>query len=399
MNYKQITNNIYWVGALDHDLRVFDIIMNTPYGTTYNSYVVKGSEKTAIFESVKAEFFDDYLNKLKELNFDFDSLAYIVVSHTEPDHAGSVDKLLELAPNAKIVASKIAIKYLKGIVNKDFEFIEVTDNSTLSLGDKTLKFLSVPMLHWPDTIYTYIEEDKMLVTCDSFGAHYCFDEIFNDHIENKENYMDALKYYFDCIIGPFKPFVLKALSKIEKLEIDTICPGHGPILRSNPQEIIDKYKEWSQATPKNEIKKIIIPYVTAYGYTEMIANEIVKGINFVGQFDIKLYNIIDHNEATILADINTCDALIVGSPTILADVLEPVRILLAKLNPIVHGGKIAGAFGSYGWSGEAVPRLENRLKELKMKIPCESLNINFKPSQEELKQCFDFGVSIATALK
>ncbi|MGL4991937.1 MAG: FprA family A-type flavoprotein [Sarcina sp.] len=398
MKYKEIKNNIYWVGALDHDLRVFDIIMNTPYGTTYNSYLVKGSEKTAIFESVKAEFFDDYLEKLKELNVDFENLSYIVVSHTEPDHAGSVGKLLELAPNAKVVGSKLAIKYLKGIVNKDFEFIEVTEGSTLSLGDKTLEFFSVPMLHWPDTIYTYIKEDKTLVTCDSFGSHYCFDDVFNNLIENKEDYMDALKYYFDCIMGPFKPYMLKAIEKIDNLEIETVCPGHGPVLVSNPREIIEICRNWCLPVPANEIKKVVIPYVTAYGYTEMIAKEIVRGIESVGTFDIKLYNIINHETSEMLNEIGSCDALIVGSPTILADVLEPVRILLAHLNPIVHGGKIAGAFGSYGWSGEAVPRIESRLHELKMHMPAKALNINFKPSQEELKECFEFGVTIAKNL-
>lgn len=398
MNYKEITKDVYWVGALDHDLRVFDIIMNTPYGTTYNSYVVKGSEKTAIFESVKAEFFDDYLSKLKELNVDFENLAYIVVSHTEPDHAGSVDRLLDLAPNAKVVASKLAIKYLKGIVNKDFEYIEVTEGSEISLGNKTMKFLSVPMLHWPDTIYTYIKEDKMLLTCDSFGSHYCFDEVFNDLIENKEDYMEALKYYFDCIMGPFKPFMLTAINKISKLEIETICPGHGPVLRSNPSEIVEIYKSWCLPEPKNEIKKVVIPYVTAYGYTEIIAKEIERGLKSVKELNVKLFNVIEHNQAEILGHIGSCDALLVGSPTILADMLEPVRILLAHLNPVVHGCKVAGAFGSYGWSGEAVPRIESRLKELKMKMPCESLNIHFKPSEEELKQCFDFGVTIAKSL-
>lgn len=398
MDYRKIKNNLYWVGALDYNLRVFDIIMTTPYGTTYNSYVLKGSEKTAIFETVKAEFFEEYKQRLESLDVNLSEISYIVVSHTEPDHAGSVDKILELAPNAKVVASKLAIKYLKSIVNRDFEYIEVTDGQTLSLGDKTLKFLSVPMLHWPDTIYTYVEEDKALITCDSFGSHYCFDGIFNDLIENKEDYMDALKYYFDCIMGPFKPFMLKAIAKIEKLDIDLICPGHGPILRENHEEIIEIYKGWCTPAPANTKKEVVLAYVTAYGYTEMIAKEIVKGLESVGDFNIKLYNIIEHETSEMLAEIGACDALLVGSPTILADVLEPVRILLAHLNPVVHGGKLAAAFGSYGWSGEAVPRLESRLKELKMKMPSKSLNINFKPSESELAECFNLGKEIGENL-
>lgn len=398
MKSLKIKNDLYWVGALDPELRVFDIIMHTPYGTTYNSYVVKGSEKTAVIETVKVEFFEQYLERLEDLEVNLKELSYIVVNHTEPDHAGSVAKLLALAPNAKVVGSPIAIKYLKAITNTDFEYIEVREGATLSLGNKTLKFLSVPMLHWPDSMYTYVEEDKTLFTCDSFGSHYSFDGVFNDLIENKEDYLDALKYYFDCIMGPFKPFMLKAINKIEKLDIDTICPGHGPVLRSNPFEVVNKCKEWCQPTKKNEVKKIVIPYVTAYGYTEVIAKEIVKGIESKGNFDIKLLNVIEHDLNDVVAEVASSDAFICGSPTILADMLEPIRELLTKLNPVIHGGKYAGAFGSYGWSGEAVPRIDTRLAELKMKTVAPSININFKPSEKELEESFNYGVAFADVL-
>lgn len=398
MKSLKIKNDLYWVGALDPELRVFDIIMHTPYGTTYNSYVVKGSEKTAVIETVKVEFFEQYLERLKDLKVNLKELSYIVVNHTEPDHAGSVAKLLTLAPNAKVVGSPIAIKYLKAITNTDFEYIEVREGATLSLGNKTLKFLSVPMLHWPDSMYTYVEEDKTLFTCDSFGSHYSFDGVFNDLIENKEDYLDALKYYFDCIMGPFKPFMLKAINKIEKLDIDTICPGHGPVLRSNPFEVVNKCKEWCQPVKKNEVKKIVIPYVTAYGYTEVIAKEIVKGIESKGNFDIKLLNVIEHDLNDVVAEVASSDAFICGSPTILADMLEPIRELLTKLNPVIHGGKYAGAFGSYGWSGEAVPRIDTRLAELKMKTVAPSININFKPSEKELEESFNYGVAFADVL-
>lgn len=398
MKSLKIKNDLYWVGALDPELRIFDIIMHTPYGTTYNSYVVKGSEKTAIIETVKIEFFEQYLERLKDLEVNLEELSYIVVNHTEPDHAGSVAKLLTLAPNAKVVGSPIAIKYLKAITNTDFEYIEVREGATLSLGNKTLKFLSVPMLHWPDSMYTYVEEDKTLFTCDSFGSHYSFDGVFNDLIENKEDYLDALKYYFDCIMGPFKPFMLKAINKIEKLDIDTICPGHGPVLRSNPFEVVNKCKEWCQPAKKNEVKKIVIPYVTAYGYTEVIAKEIVKGIESKGNFDIKLLNVIEHDLNDVVAEVASSDAFICGSPTILADMLEPIRELLTKLNPVIHGGKYAGAFGSYGWSGEAVPRIDSRLQELKMKTVAPSINVNFKPSEKELEDSFNYGVAFADIL-
>lgn len=398
MKSLQIKKDLYWVGALDHKLRIFDIIMYTPYGTSYNSYVLKGSEGIAIFETVKEEFFDEYVTRLKHMNLNFDEISYIVVNHTEPDHAGSVAKLLEIAPNAKVVGSAIALKYLCAITNRKFDFIEAKDGDTLSLGNKTLRFISAPMLHWPDSMYTYIEEEKTLLTCDSFGSHYCIDEVFNDFIKDKEAYNEALKYYFDCILGPFKPFMLKAIDKIEPLDIEIICPGHGPVLRENPMDIVNTCKGWCTPAKENEVKKIVIPYVTAYGYTGSMAQEILKGIQSVGNFDVKLYNIIEHDMADIVADINTADALIVGSPTILGDMLEPVRELLCKLNPVIHGGKVAAAFGSYGWSGEGVPRLETRLKELKMKMPVPSANINFKPSTDELDICFNLGAKIAKSI-
>ncbi len=400
IKYLNVKEDLYWVGALDYKLRVFDIIMETPYGTTYNSYVVKGSEKTVIFETVKEEFFDQYIKRLESLDIDIKNVDYIVVSHTEPDHAGSIGKILDLAPNAKIVASPMAIKFVKGIVNRDFESIAVADGDCLSLGNKTLKFFSVPQLHWPDTIYTYIEEDKTLITCDSFGSHYCFDRMFDDLIENKEDYMKALRYYFECIIEPFKPYVLKAIDKIKDLDIDIICPGHGPILRENPEKIITLYKEWSTPKAKNNVKKVTVSYVSAYGYTKILAETIVSGIKdeTFGKIDVNLYEITSADKDKLLKEIVESDAILFGSPTILAELLEPVRELLAKLNPVLHGGKIAGAFGSYGWSGEAVPRIDARLKELKMKMPLESLRVNFKPSEEELQKAFQYGRGIANAL-
>ncbi|OPJ65092.1 FAD-dependent oxidoreductase [Clostridium oryzae] len=390
MKSLEVKNNIYWVGALDPGLRIFDIIMYTPYGTTYNSYVVKGSEKVAVMETVKAQFFDEYLERLKSMNIDITKIDYIIVDHTEPDHAGSVERLLDLSPNAKVVGTTPALHFLKSIVNRPFEYITVADGNTLSLGNKTLKFITAPFLHWPDTMYTYVEEDKVLITCDSFGSHYCNSKVFNDLNENEEQYMEALRYYFDCIMGPFKPYVLKAVDKIKNLDIDMICTGHGPILRQDPWRIVNLYKEWSTAAAKSEKPKVTISYVSAYGYTAELANSIAAGIKSNGDFDITLYDVIHHDKNKILEDISTSDGILFGSPTINGDLLEPIGELLLKLNPIVHGGKVASAFGSYGWSGEAVPNIEARLKQLKMKQQ-PGLKISFKPSKDDLKKAFDFG--------
>ena len=180
--------------------------MYTEFGTTYNSYVLKTEDKTILFETAKAGFFDEYLEKLKEIT-DIESVDYLVVDHTEPDHAGSVERLLDINPNIKIVGTGCAINFLKNIVNRDFYSLAVKDNETLTIGGKTLKFLVVPNLHWPDTMYTWIEEDKVLITCDSFGSHYGFHGILRSKVTEEVDYWKATKYYFDCIIGPFKPYI------------------------------------------------------------------------------------------------------------------------------------------------------------------------------------------------
>ncbi|EEH99512.1 hypothetical protein CSBG_03138 [Clostridium sp. 7_2_43FAA] len=394
MKSLELKKNIHWVGALDPNLRIFDIIMYTPYGTSYNSYVVKGSEKTAVFETVKVEFFDEYIERLKDLDIDITNIDYIVVDHTEPDHAGSVAKLLEISPNAKVVGSAPAIKFMKKIANRDFESITVGDGDTLSLGNKTLQFISAPFLHWPDSIYTYVPEDEVLITCDSFGSHYSSEAIINSKVENKDHYMEALKYYFDCIFGPYKPYVLKAIKKIENLEIDMILPGHGPVLVEEPMKIVETYRKWSTPeSPAKDGKKIVtIPYVSAYGYTETLAKEIAKGIEAAGNIEVRLFNVIHHEIGDIVNSIGESDGLLCGSPTIVGELLEPIRDILSKLNPVVHGGKLAAAFGSYGWSGEAIPRMEARFKELNMKLYGPSLKINFKPSDDELKEAYEFGL-------
>lgn len=399
MNAIEVKKDIYWVGALDPDLRIFDIIMYTPYGTSYNSYAVKGSHKTAVFETVKEKFFDQYLERLKSINIDPENIDYIVVDHTEPDHAGSVAKLLELSKNARVVGSAAAIKFLSGIVNRSFNSIIVNDGDTLSLGNKTLKFISAPFLHWPDSMYTFIPEEKLLITCDSFGSHYCNPLIFNDLNQNDSEYMDALKYYFDCIMGPFKPYVLKAAEKIKTLDIDTICPGHGPILRQDPFKIVRLYEKWSSEEPSTDREnKVVICYVSAYGFTESLANKIVEGINASGNFAIETYNVIEHNINDILEKIHKADGVLFGSPTINGDALKPIYELLIAMNPLIDGKKVAAAFGSYGWSGEAVPNIESRLKELRMNV-LPGLKVNFKPSEKELTSAFNFGESFAQKIQ
>lgn len=394
MKALEIKKNIHWIGALDPDLRIFDIVMYTPFGTTYNSYAVKGEHKTAVFETVKERCFDEYLDRLKSLDIDVNHIDYIVVDHTEPDHAGSVAKLLDVASNAKVVGTSNAIRFLKAIVNRPFNYIEVKDGDSLDLGGKTLKFISAPFLHWPDSMYTYIPEDNLLITCDSFGCHYSINEIFNDKITNKQDYLKALKYYFDGIMGPFRPYVLKAYEKIKDLPIDVICPGHGPVLRDNPKEIVDLYVKWASAKPE-DTNNVVICYVSAYGYTKSLAEKISEGIKSVGNFDVELIDVIYHEQSEIINKINSSKGVLFGSPTINGDALKPILDLLNLLNPLVHGKKPTAAFGSYGWSGEAVRNIEARLQQLRMDVLTPGLKINFKPSEDEFTLAYEFGQNFA----
>ncbi|MCD5415249.1 MAG: FprA family A-type flavoprotein [Clostridiales bacterium] len=397
MKTLRIKDGITWVGVLHPELKTFDIIMETEFGTTYNSYIVKGNEKVALFETVKVKFFEEYIYKIKEI-VDIAKIDYIVVSHTEPDHAGSVEKMLELNPNIKIVGARAAIRFLKEIVNGDFESIVVKEGDAIDLGDKTLEFIMAPFLHWPDTMYTYIKEDRVLITCDSFGAHYSFEKMLISKVANKEDYTFALKYYFDMIMGPFKPHVLKAIEKIKDKNIEMILTGHGPILDENPWDIVSLYKEW--ATEENIFNKktVIIPYVSAYGYTKSIAESIEKGIKSEVIIDVYMYDMEVEDKEFVLNQIKWADGVLFGTPTINGDALPPIWDLLMNMSPITHTRKLVAAFGSYGWSGEGVPNIEARFKMLKLKQFDEGLKIVMKPSKDELDRAFEYGKRFAQAL-
>ena len=390
MKTKQLTKDMHWVGALDPDLRVFDIIMYTEFGTTYNSYLLKGSEKTVLFETAKVKFFEDYLAKIKEL-VPIEEIDYIILDHTEPDHAGSVEKLLKLNPKIKLVGSAAAIGFIKEICNREFNSIVVKDGDTLSLGNKTLKFITAPNLHWPDTIYTYIPEEKTLVTCDSFGAHYSLEEVTNDKITNHADYQKALRYYYDMIIGPFKSFALEAIKKIDSLEIDMICTGHGPVLVENPRKIVDLYKEWSTEKNPNTKKKVVMPYVSAYGYTKLIGDQLAAGIKAAGDIDVVQYDLVTDDMDQLMADLYWADGILVGTPTIVGEALKPIWDMTTSIFAKTHGGKIAAAFGSYGWSGEGVPHMMQRLRQLNMKLYGEGLRIKFKPNDAQNQEAYEYG--------
>lgn len=397
MKTLELRDGFYWAGIVDDNLRVFDIIMYTEFGTTYNSYVWKAGDKVVLFETAKEKFFDEYLDKLKEI-IDVTKIDYLIVDHTEPDHAGSIGRLLEYSPQMKIVATGCAIGFLKEIVNHDFTSIAVKDNQTMEIGGKTLRFLVVPNLHWPDTMYTYIEEEQLLVTCDSFGSHYGFHDVLASKVTDQEGYMRATKYYFDCIIGPFKPFMLKALDKVRQLDVSMICPGHGPVIDENIDRMYNIYEDWCTVVNPNQKKTVIIPYVSAYGYTKQLAEEISRGIQDSGDIDVRSYDLVEADQDKVLEELGFADGILFGTPTIVGEALKPIWDLTTSMFAGTHGGKLASAFGSYGWSGEGVPHIIERLKQLRMKV-VDGLKIRFKPGENNLLDAYEYGYNFGCILQ
>lgn len=397
MSAIKIIDNVYWVGARDHNLRIFDIIMTAELGTSYNSYLVKGSEKTALIDTVKVKFWDEHLKRLQEI-VDPASIDYLIVSHAEPDHTGSIEALLAINPNITVLGSEAGIDILKEIANRSFKYQVVKQGDKLSLGNLTLSFMSVPFLHWPDSIYTYLEEEGILFSCDSFGSHYPDEKLFNDLVEG--DFLHHYQYYFEKIMGPFKPYILEALDKIKDLELKLICPGHGPVLRTDIPYYVELYRQWATVPKhyKDDLPRIVLAYVSAYGYTNALADSIIDGINSVGDFYVEKHDLVYADLDLVLQSINQADGLLVGSPTVNGDALPAIWQLLINLSPIVHSGKVAAAFGSYGWSGEAVPSIEARFNALRMQV-VPGLRVRLKPSSSNLDQAFMLGVEFAKAIQ
>ena len=380
-----LTPDVKWIGVLDYDIRTFDIVMHTEHGTTYNSYFINAHKKT-IIETAKEKFSEVFLSKLRKVTDPAD-LAYIVLDHTEPDHSGAMRQLLDLSPDAVVVGSGNAIRYLGDIVNRPFRSLVVKDGDTLDLGNKTLKFISAPNLHWPDSIYTYLVEDKILFTCDSFGAHYCHEDLFDDLAGD---YDADFRYYFDVILKPYSKFMVKAVEKIRPLDISMIATGHGPVLRQNWKKIVDETRRLSEdyvaLTERSGIKRLLITYVSAYGYTAEMARLIAAGASKTDNLEVEVIDIETADIGEMDSKLTIADGVIVGSPTINQNTLLPVYRLMAVVSPLRDRGKLAGSFGSFGWSGEAPQLIAEMLKNLKLKYFEEPAAFKFVPEDGKEKR-------------
>ena len=397
----QLDDGVYWVGALDPSLRIFDIILNTANGTSYNSYLIKGSEGVAIVDTVKEEFSEEFFSRLESVA-EYGEIKVIVLNHLEPDHTGALPQLLQRAPNARVYISQRAQSMLKALLKESSENLRyqvVTTGEQVSLGNYTLGFLNTPFLHWPDTQCTYLVEKEILFSGDVFGCHFCDGRLFNDKVGD---FRFSFEYYYAHIMRPFKKWVLRALDLIEPLGLRMIAPTHGPILRDKPRSYVNHYRELSTNSLSGELgsdeKSMIIFYMSSYGNTARMAEAISVGAESISGVRVSIFDLQGGETEPFVDLIEEADALVLGSPTINGDAVKPIWDLLSSLVVVDLTGKMAAAFGSYGWSGEAVKMIEDRLRGLKLRVPKQGLRIKLIPDDEELDQCFRFGKEFASIL-
>ncbi len=393
----EVAPDIFFIGAFDPDIRTFDIIMKTANGSSYNAYLIKTSEGVIIVDTVKIEFQEQFFKKIESL-CSYDEIKYVILHHLEPDHAGAIPELMNrVNDDVKVLISPQATAMLKAITKRDnIDFETVWTNKSLKLGEKTIKFLTTPYLHWPETMSSYVEEDGLLFSGDVFGSHYYDRRLFDDLVSD---FFYAFKYYYDHIMRPFKSYALNALKLYDKLDINIIAPLHGPILRQKPYKYIEYYRKWSQNDFKDVFhgKKVVsIFYLTSYKNTKDMAESIFEGAESVKGIIANVYDLASIEEQNMINILEESDGILIGTPTINADAPKPVWDLLSCMMLLEKRGKTGGAFGSYGWSGEAVEMILHRLKSLNFKVPpLEPMKIKLIPTQEELNQCYDYGVEFA----
>jgi len=395
----EIAPAVYWIGALDPQLRVFDVILKTANGTTYNAYCVRGEEGVAVIDTVKAEYADTFFERLEQVAR-YDEITVIVLNHLEPDHTGALPELMRRAPQARLFISVKAQTMLKGLLkSEDLAYTPVDSGDTVSLGGRTLTFLNTPFLHWPDTQCTYLNEEALLFSGDVFGCHFCDSRLFNDRVGD---FRFSFEYYYQHIMRPFREHVRDGLDLIEPLELKLIAPAHGPILRDAPRSYVQRYRQLAAPLLHNEAadraKTLVIFYISSYGNTARMAMAVRDGAEEIDGVRASLYD-LQGGEVTPFVDlIEEADGIVFGSPTINGDAVKPIWDLLSSLAVVSVKDKLGAAFGSYGWTGEAVSMLEDRLRGLKLRVPVSGVRVKLIPTEDELVKCRQFGRQLAEHL-
>ncbi len=394
----ELAPGVHWIGALDPGLREFDVILKTANGTTYNAYCVRGRDGVAVIDTVKASHAADFFQRLEQVAA-YDEIRVIILNHLEPDHTGALPELMRRAPRARLFISVKAQSMLKGLLKSDESAYTPTDTGhTVSLGDRTLRFLHTPFLHWPDTQCTWLEEEGILFSADVFGCHFCDPRLFND---KTGDFRFSFEYYYQHIMRPFREHVLAALDLIEPLDIRLIAPAHGPILRDAPRNYVQRYRQLASPQLANEAgheKTLLIFYISSYGNTERMAQAVRDGAEEVEGVRVSLFDLQGGEVSPFVDLIEAADGIVFGSPTINGDAVKPVWDLLSSLAVVKVREKLGAAFGSYGWSGEAVAMIEDRLRGLKLRVPVTGVRVKLIPTEAELAQCRMLGSRLAEHL-
>jgi flavorubredoxin len=379
----ELKPDIYWVGGIDWDIRNFHGYL-TQRGTTYNSYLIM-DKKITIVDTVKHYLFDEMIDRIKAI-VDPSKIDYIISNHVEMDHSGSITKLLELCPKAKVITSTRGEKGLRLHYKKDLNFKVVNSGDTLNIGKRTLHFVHIPMVHWPDSMVTYIPSDKLLLPNDAFGQHIASAERFDDEIEWGILKEEAAKYYAN-IVMPYGDQVKKALDAVSGLDIDMIAPSHGVIWRSRIPEILAEYVKWANYETEN---KALIIYDSMWGSTEKLAYALSEGIEETG-IPVTMKSLKTTHISDIITEVNSSKLILLGCPTINNTMLPSMGGFLTYLKGLRPRNRIGFVFGSYGWGGQAVGEIEEILKNISWELPVKGLKINYIPEKNDLKNVKEIG--------
>jgi len=389
-----IAPNIYWVGAIDWNIRDFHGY-STYKGSTYNAFLII-DEKVTLIDTVKKSHTSELLHRIRNI-IDPKKIDYIVVNHVEMDHSGSLPEMVKLIEPEKVICSKMGHKaILQHFHNVDWPFEIAESGGELSLGKKTLSFLETRMLHWPDSMFTYVKEDKILFSSDAFGQHLATSERFDDEVDQAELMLQATKYYAN-ILTLYSPLVKKLLAKVAEigLEIDMIAPDHGILWRDNPGQILKAYDKWSSHEGNG---KALVIYDTMWHSTEMMAKAIADGIIDEG-VSVQLLDLRKCHRSDVMTEVLTTSAIALGCPTLNNGLLPRMAGFLMYMRGLKPTNKIGAAFGSFGWSGEAVKLMNEAMEGMKFEIIDPGVKIKYVPEHDNLKDCVELGRKIGRAVK
>ena len=390
---KRITDSVTWVGKVDWELKEFHgHEYSVRRGTSYNSYLVK-DEKVALIDTVWAPFAKEFVRSLSN-EIELKKIDYVIAQHGEIDHSGALSELMRQIPDKPVYCTQNAIRSLKGQFHCDWNFVPVKTGDVLELGAKKLIFVEAPMLHWPDSMFTYLTGENILFPNDAFGQHYATELLYNDLVDENELYTEAIKYYAN-ILTPFSPLVIKKINEVLgfNLPVDLICPSHGVIWRDDPTQIVKKYLEWAAQYKEN---RILIVYDSMWNGTRLMAESIAKGIVEQDKsVTVKLMNAAIEDKNDIMTDVFRAKLVLLGSPTVNNGYLHSIGGLLEMMKGLKFKAKKAAAFGSYGWSGEAVAQLSNGLKGAGFEVLNDGLRLTWMPDSDGIAKCMEFGRAIA----